>query len=169
MTIDEIYIDYITNHFKKFDSYLIKKIFKLAFNNFDRPIKIEFHYKTKSLHLKRFLLFWKEYFILKVYKFFQKIDMGIKTISEQKFINSSLQRYVFKITDDYDNITFTNCTNNEEKRYNYTNTVTNNNMCLIIFMLDEFNDIYLYPSHPVRCILTEHSECGKSVFLTNLT
>ena len=27
---------------------------------------------------------------------------------------------------------------------------------------------YLYPSHPVRCIITGPSECGKSVFLTNL-
>ena len=27
---------------------------------------------------------------------------------------------------------------------------------------------YLYPSQPVRCIITGHSECGKSVFLTNL-
>ena len=26
----------------------------------------------------------------------------------------------------------------------------------------------LYPSHPVRCIITGHSECGKSEFLTNL-
>ena len=26
----------------------------------------------------------------------------------------------------------------------------------------------LYPSHPVRCIITGPSECGKSVFLTNL-
>ena len=26
----------------------------------------------------------------------------------------------------------------------------------------------LYPTHPVRCIKTEPSECGKSVFLTNL-
>ena len=26
----------------------------------------------------------------------------------------------------------------------------------------------LYPNHPVRCIITGHSECGKSVFLTNL-
>ena len=26
----------------------------------------------------------------------------------------------------------------------------------------------LYPSHPVRCIITDPSECGKSVFLTNL-
>ena len=26
----------------------------------------------------------------------------------------------------------------------------------------------LYPQHPVRCIKTGHSECGKSVFLTNL-
>ena len=31
-------------------------------------------------------------------------------------------------------------------------------------MLDRF----LYPSHPVRCIITGPSECGKSVFLTNL-
>ena len=26
----------------------------------------------------------------------------------------------------------------------------------------------LYPSHPVRCSITGPSECGKSVFLTNL-
>ena len=27
---------------------------------------------------------------------------------------------------------------------------------------------FLYPQHPVRCIITGPSECGKSVFLTNL-
>ena len=26
----------------------------------------------------------------------------------------------------------------------------------------------LYPTHPVRCIKTKPSECGKSVFLTNI-
>ena len=26
----------------------------------------------------------------------------------------------------------------------------------------------LYPNHPLRCIITGPSECGKSVFLTNL-
>ena len=25
----------------------------------------------------------------------------------------------------------------------------------------------LYPTHPVRCIITGPSQCGKSVFLTN--
>ena len=29
-------------------------------------------------------------------------------------------------------------------------------------------DKYLCPTHPVRCIITGPSECGKSVFLTNL-
>ena len=29
-------------------------------------------------------------------------------------------------------------------------------------------DKVLYPTHPVRCIITGPSECGKSVFLTNL-
>ena len=29
-------------------------------------------------------------------------------------------------------------------------------------------DKTLYPNHPVRCIITGPSECGKSVFLTNL-
>ena len=29
-------------------------------------------------------------------------------------------------------------------------------------------DKQLYPSHPLRCIITGPSECGKSVFLTNL-
>ena len=27
---------------------------------------------------------------------------------------------------------------------------------------------FLYPNHPVRCIITGPSECGKSVFLTNI-
>ena len=26
---------------------------------------------------------------------------------------------------------------------------------------------FLYPTHPVRCIITGPSDCGKSVFLTN--
>ena len=30
-------------------------------------------------------------------------------------------------------------------------------------------DKILYPNHPVRCINTGPSECGKSVFLTNKT
>ena len=29
-------------------------------------------------------------------------------------------------------------------------------------------DKILYPQHPVRCIITGPSECGQSVFLTNL-
>ena len=29
-------------------------------------------------------------------------------------------------------------------------------------------DNFLYPKHPVRCIVTGPSECGKSVFLTKL-
>ena len=29
-------------------------------------------------------------------------------------------------------------------------------------------DKFLYPNHPVRCIITGPSECGKSVFQTNL-
>ena len=29
-------------------------------------------------------------------------------------------------------------------------------------------DKFLYPTHPIRCIITGPSECGKSVFLTNL-
>ena len=29
-------------------------------------------------------------------------------------------------------------------------------------------DKYLYPTHPVRCVITGSSECGKSVFLTIL-
>ena len=29
-------------------------------------------------------------------------------------------------------------------------------------------DKFLYPHYPVRCIITGPSECGKSVFLTNL-
>ena len=28
-------------------------------------------------------------------------------------------------------------------------------------------DKFLYPNHPVRCIIVGPSECGKSIFLTN--
>ena len=34
---------------------------------------------------------------------------------------------------------------------------------------NNFNsDKFLYPNHPNRCIITDPSECGKSVFLTKL-
>ena len=34
---------------------------------------------------------------------------------------------------------------------------------------NNFNsDKFLYPNHPIRCIITDPSECGKSVFLTKL-
>ena len=34
---------------------------------------------------------------------------------------------------------------------------------------NNFNsDTFLYPNHPIRCIITGDSECGKSVFLTKL-
>ena len=82
---------------------------------------------------------------------------------------------------DHDNMTLTNCTNNEniiEKVIPLTTIIpgVRSLLCLISPMVYTsmktlFNnkmEKILYPSHPVRCIITGPSECGKSVFLTNL-
>ena len=92
--------------------------------------------------------------------------------------------YVTYVTD-YDNLTLCNCTNNENSDNNIEIltplfTIYHCGLslfCLISLMVYTlikpfFNnkqmEKFLYPNHPVRCIITGPSECGKSVFLTNL-
>ena len=50
--IDNIFIDYITNHDKKFNLYLVKCDFKLNSNNFNPHIKTEFYHNTTIINLK---------------------------------------------------------------------------------------------------------------------
>ena len=44
--------------------------------------------------------------------------MNVETISDENYLISSIQMYVLNITDDYDNIAFTNCTSNENEDNN---------------------------------------------------
>ena len=68
---DKIFSDYITNHNKKIDLYLVKCVFQLAFNNFFPHIKTEFEYNTSLINLKISLLYWIKFFSkrLKVFSY----------------------------------------------------------------------------------------------------
>ena len=99
--------------------------------------------------------------------------------------------YETNITNDYGNMTGdyidtfsknNNCTKNENNIESIIPFYTlfprrMSLICLISLMEytlikplfnDEEKEKIFYPNHPVRCIITGPSECGKSVFLTNL-
>ena len=95
---------------------------------------------------------------------------------------------ITNITDDYDNITeYDNTTDTNDCNIDiiipaliFTIPCGLSFLCLMSLMVYTlikplFNkkstlemEKILYPTHPVRCIITGPSECGKSVFLTNL-
>ena len=81
---DKTFKDYIINHNQNFDEYFVKCNFKLDFNNCRPHIKTEFLHNTTNINLKRYLLCWIEYFILKGYKFSHINKMDIKTISDRR-------------------------------------------------------------------------------------
>ena len=95
--------------------------------------------------------------------------------------------YITIITDDYnDTLSINNNCTNDDNNIEIVIPVitilpcTLSFICLISLMLNTlvkplFNkknrermDKILYPQHPVRCNITGPSECGESVFLTNL-
>ena len=95
--------------------------------------------------------------------------------------------YIVNVTDDYnDTLSINkNCTNNDNNIEVVIPLITiipcgMSLICLISFMVYTLikpliNKKYIIingenfiPKHPVRCIITGPSECGKSVFLTNL-
>ena len=81
---DKIFNNYITNHNKKFELYLVTADFNLYFHNdLNAQIKTEFHYNLSLINLKQNLLNWVDFFILKVYKFSHITEMNIKTISDK--------------------------------------------------------------------------------------
>ena len=108
--INKMYEDHNTNHNRKIVSYLIKSYIKLSFNNPNLPIKTQFHYNTLIIHMKSSLLYWIEYFDIKGYKFSRIIEMNMKTLSDKNYLIPSEYMYVLIFSDEYDNITFTNCT-----------------------------------------------------------
>ena len=100
--------------------------------------------------------------------------------------------YITNVTNDYNDTLTTiitndslssTCTNIENNIEIVITLITNipcgmSLVCLISLMVytlikplfnnKQLMDKYLYPKHPVRCIITGPSECGKSVFLTTL-
>ena len=93
--------------------------------------------------------------------------------------------YIVNVTDDYnDTISINNnCKNNDNSNIEIIIPLFTiipcgmSLICLMSFMVYTlikplFNnkemEKFLCPTHPVRCIITGPSECGKSVFLTNL-
>ena len=88
--IDKIFNNYITNHNKKFGFYLLKCVFKLVFLNFTPQIKNYFHHNTTIISLKKYLLYWIEFFIERGCKFSQIIEMNITTINDKKNMTWSL-------------------------------------------------------------------------------
>ena len=102
--------------------------------------------------------------------------MYVMNVSDYDNITSTKYR-------DYDNITSTNCTNNEKNNDIVVPTLLLTIPCglsflclmsLMVYTLikpffhyKKMIEKFLYPTHPIRCIITGPSECGKSVFLTN--
>ena len=83
------------------------------------------------------------------------------------------------ITNDYNDITLINCTNFDDIIDMFIPTILLtipcglSFFCLMSLMVYTFiealfnnkkREKHLYPFHPVRCIITGPSECGKSVF-----
>ena len=86
--IDKISNDYIANHNKKYNVFLIKCGFKLIFNNdFSKSIRIEtdFYHNTTFMVLKRFLLYQIDDFIEKGQIFFHIDEMNITTVNDKMY------------------------------------------------------------------------------------
>ena len=83
--IDNIFIDYITNHNKKFELYLVRADFILNFDNdLNADIKTNFHHKVSPINVKLFFLYWLDSFILRGYIFSHISDVIIRTISDRR-------------------------------------------------------------------------------------
>ena len=85
--IDKFFNDFITNHIRKFELYLHRCEFKLDFNNITPHDMADFYDKTTINNLKRYLLYWIEYFTESGHKFSQIVEMKIKTISVKNNVN----------------------------------------------------------------------------------
>ena len=90
--INKIFNDYITNHNKKFNLFLIKCDFKLIYNNdLLTPILIEtdFYHNNTLFNLKRYLLYKIDNFIEKGYILSHIDEMKTTTINDKMFMTSN--------------------------------------------------------------------------------
>ena len=61
--IDKVFNDYVTNHNKKFELFLVRTDFILDFDNdLNADIKTDFHFNISPINLKRYILYWFAYF-----------------------------------------------------------------------------------------------------------
>ena len=63
--VDKIFDDFITNHNKTFELYLVRVDFKLNFDKFTPHFKTGFHYKISLINMKELLLYWIDSFVLR--------------------------------------------------------------------------------------------------------
>ena len=84
--------DYIIYHDKKLDFYLFKCDFKLVFKNFIPYIESHFHHNTTFINLKRYLLYWNEFFTERGHKFSHVNEMKVTTINDKE--NMTYERYI---------------------------------------------------------------------------
>ena len=90
--LDKIINKYITNHVEKFVLYLFKSDFKLVFNNFAPHIKTHFNHNTTINKLKRYRLYWIEFFIKRGHKYFLIDEMNITTINDK--MNKTYEQFI---------------------------------------------------------------------------
>ena len=91
--VDKILSDYIERYNKKFDLYLVNCEFKLELNdNFNPHIKRECFYNTKIISMKKYLLYWIEFFMSRGYKFFKINQMTINIIGDR--CNMTYEYYI---------------------------------------------------------------------------
>ena len=85
--IDEIFNEYITNHSKKFEIYLVVYDFKLISDDvFSQRFASELEINLSKFHLKRFFLLWIEYFSESRCKFSHISEMCIITVSSIRYM-----------------------------------------------------------------------------------
>ena len=66
-----------------------KIVFYIDFYPHNKP---EFEYNTSIFHLKRFLLFWFQYYCDRGYKFSHIYEINITTISNERFMSYEIYR-----------------------------------------------------------------------------
>ena len=83
--VRKTFFDYITNHNKNVELYLVRADFKIDFDNdLNAHIKTNFQYNISPLNLKRYFLSWFDSFCLKGYKFSHIIEMNVKAFPDKR-------------------------------------------------------------------------------------
>ena len=88
-SIDKIYKEYVVDHNKKLDVYLVECDSKIVLNDLTPHIETDFYLSVRNINLKSFLLYWIEYFILQGYQFLDLSQIKIKKFSGRRYMNFS--------------------------------------------------------------------------------